>query len=227
MRRLVLALLVLLAVPARADDPVLDLPTREELAATLAEATEVQHICYGYDLDVTDDSDGQWGGFWSASSLGEGLAPNDSSRCTGTVLLHASITYTSSSSESEDSASWEIESTLGPPYTEELKRLGLKAGDLVKDGKAETTLANAVLALPVLVADDGLAPPVLEDATDLPSAPPDALATGRPGSDWWRENGSTLAVLLLLLAGAGVWATTTTPTGHRRARAVLRALKDS
>lgn len=227
MRRLALVLLLLLAAPARAEDPVLDTLTREELAAELAEATEVQRICYGYDLAVTDDSDGQWGGSWSASSLGDGITPYDSSSCTGTVVLHVGITYTSDSSESDDSASWDIESTLGPPYTSELKRLGLEAGDLLDDGKAETTLVNAVLALPVLVADAGLAPAVVEDPSDLPSAPADALATQRPGSDWWRENGTAVAVLVLLLALAGVWASTTTPGGHRRARSVLRALKDS
>jgi hypothetical protein len=224
MRRLLLVVLVLLSVPARADDPVLDDSSRGELVTALKEAAATQHVCYGYDLAVDDNSDGAYSGAWRASSLGVGVDAATSSTCKGTVVLHASITYTSDSSESEDSASWSITSSLGPPYTEDLERLGLQASDLLDDSKSEITLFNAVLALPGLTAAAGLAPAIELDSTPDP-APPDARPTDHPGGDWWRENGAAALVLLGVLVAAGIWASTTTPTGHRLARRVWRALK--
>lgn len=228
MRRLVLLVLLLLAVPARADnDPVLDVTTRQQLAAELAEATEVQSVCYGYELSVLDgDDDGiDWSGMWAVSNLGENVSLSSTAECARRVELHVAIEYTSEWSENEDNASWEIQSTLAGVSTAQLKRLALNPDDLLDDGKSETTLLNAVLALPVLVADAGLAPPVVQDPSDLPSAPADAQATGRPGSDWWRENGATFWVLVGLVLLAALWMSTTTPTGHRRARAVFRAMR--
>lgn len=219
-------LVALVALPARAQDPVLDDASREELAAQLAEATEVQGVCYGYSLSVTDESGGGWGGTYTTSSLGAGVLPEGDPRCPRTVVLHAWLEYTSDWSESYDSASWQVVSDLAGPRTEDLGRLGLRADDLTDDGASERTLVAAVLALPVLTADAGLAPAVTEDPSSLPAAPADARATDRPGGDWLRENGTALAVLLGLMVGAAVWASTTTPVGHRRARAVWRVLSD-
>ena len=227
MTRLVaLLLLVVLTVPAAAEDPVFDPASRADVAASLAEALEDQGICYGYLLDVTDDSSGGWDGRWLVTSLGEDADITNDSRCPRWVELSAAIDYTSSSSESEDSASWTVLGNFpGIPTTDQLAALDLHAGDLADDGRAFTTMSNAVLALPVLAAENGVARPVEIDAS--PSPPPsDAAATGRPGSDWWRENGLKVGVLVVLLVLAGLWASITTPNGWRRARVVADLLDD-
>ncbi|MFN2539606.1 MAG: hypothetical protein ABR549_15840 [Mycobacteriales bacterium] len=229
MRRLALALLVLLlwaATPASADDPVLSPEARSDLVEALQDASTAQGICYGYTLQVDDDDGDAWDGAWTVSNLGLEVDPTGDPRCQQSVVLHAWIYYPSDWSDSEDSSDWTIQSTLGGPTTDELGRLGLHAGDLLDDGKADTTLFNAVLALPMLVADAGFAEPVKEPADESMGPPADARATDRPGSDWWREKGTTLLVLLGGIVLAGLLASTTTPTGHRRARAVWRVLKD-
>jgi len=54
------AAVLLTASPASAENPVLDAEGDADLAAALAEATEVQGVCYGYDLSVEDGDTGQW-----------------------------------------------------------------------------------------------------------------------------------------------------------------------
>ena len=59
---------LLIAAPASAANPVLDPEDDAEVAAALAEATEVQDICYGYVLAVDDNDTGEWGGTYAASA---------------------------------------------------------------------------------------------------------------------------------------------------------------
>ena len=220
------ALVAALAAPAAAEDPVLDAESRAEVVASLADALEEQGICYGYDLVVDDDGGGRWDGRWIETSLGEDADIQNDARCPKWVELSAGVHYTSSTSESEDSASWDILGNFaGVPTTDQLAALDLDARDLANDGRAFSTMSNAVLALPLLVAEHGGAKPVALDASPSP-APGDAAATGRPGSDWWRENGLKVGVLCGLLVTAGLWAGATTPNGWRRARTVARFLKE-
>jgi hypothetical protein len=223
-RRLLVLVVLLLTVPARADDPVLDPTTRAELVAVLKDATAVQKVCYGYELDVNDQSGSGSGGTWRASNVGDGLPAGAGLGCDEVVVLRAEITYTSDGSEQEDYASWSVDSSFGVITADDLSKLGLNADQLLNDGKAETTLYNAVLALPVLVADSGHAPPIVLDPSAEP-VPSDARSTGRPGSDWWRENIATVCVLVGLLIVAVLWAGATTDSGFRRTRAMWRAVK--
>ena len=122
-RRLVGAALVLqtalLAVllsagPAAAENPVLDAEGDTDLATALAEARDVQGVCYGYLLSVSDADTGQFSGTYAASSSGAGQAASAATDCPGgTVELTARISYTSSFSEAEDSAEWSLLSTVG------------------------------------------------------------------------------------------------------------------
>ena len=228
MRRLLLvsALVVAVATPAAAEDPVLDAESRAEVVTSLADALEEQGICYGYDLVVDDDDGGRWDGRWIETSLGEDTDIKADTRCPKWVELSAAVHYTSGSSESEDNASWDVLGNFaGVPTTDQLAALDLHARDLADDGRAFSTMSNAVLALPLLVAEQGGAKPVPLDASPSP-APAEAAATGRPGSDWWRENGVKVGVLCVLLVTAGLWAAATTPNGWRRARTVARFLKE-
>lgn len=209
MRRRALALaaglLLLTASPAAAENPVLDAEGDADVVDALAEALEVQQVCYGYVLQVSDAA-GIYGGTYAASSLGAGQAASQasSSQCPqGVVEVQASISYTSEFSESEDSSSWTLLSTVGGGLTmDDVEQLtGGDAGDLLDDGKSETALLNAVLALPVLASERaGLEPVVLTENTE--ALPPDARATDTPGSDWLRENTSLLVLCALaVLAG--------------------------
>jgi hypothetical protein len=143
------ALAVLLAAtPAAAENPVLDPEDDAEIAESLAEATEVQDVCYGYLLQVYDDSTGQFQGSYAVSGAGPGVAASQARGCTkGYVELRAQIVYTSDYSESEDSAAWDVVSSLGAgtPTTGDLGDLGLSSSDLLDDGAAPLALRNAVL----------------------------------------------------------------------------------
>jgi hypothetical protein len=200
-----LAAVLLTAAPAAAENPVLDAEGDADLVAALEEATEVQGVCYGYDLSVEDGDTGQWAGRYAASSLGPETVPEPGPDCPeGVVLLVAGIRYTSELSDAEDDAAWRLDSTLTQLDIGHVEALGLSSGDLLDDGRSETALLNAVLALPGLAAERaGVPPVVLEPNTE--ALPSDARPTGTPGSDWLRENGVLLAgCALLVLAGLGL-----------------------
>lgn len=202
MRRVVLAAALLapllVAAPASAANPVLDPEDDADVAATLAEATEVQGVCYGYVLRVDDGDTGEWGGTYAASSAGEGVRATEADGCSdGVVELVARITYTSDLSEAEDSASWDLVSDVPGLSISDVEDQGLSSDGLLDDGSSATTLQNAVLSLPRLAAERaGIEPVVLTpNASPLPDG---ARPTGTPGSDWLREN----LVLLALSVGA-------------------------
>ena len=197
-----LAVLALGAPPAGAQ--LLERADREELAQSLAEATEEQGVCYGWQVTIYDQGS-------QSQDVGSSLGPNapltldDPQRpCPRFVTLVGDITYTSETSESEDSAVYDIESNLDkPPTVAELRELGHGPGRLL-DADDDEALVNAVGALPLLVADHGEAKPVTFAPGDLP--PEQAgKATGDPGSDFLRENWSPLVLCVLLILGGGLW----------------------
>ncbi|MCW2613134.1 MAG: hypothetical protein JWN08_128 [Frankiales bacterium] len=208
MRRALLpavAAVLLLAGPAAAENPVLDAEGDADVAAALAEAQEVQDVCYGYVLLVSDGDTGQFSGTFASSSAGPGIPASTAPGCSrGAVEVQASITYTSSFSEAEDSASWQVLSTIGGGLTiDDVERVtGAGASDLLDDGRSETVLLDAVLSLPGLASElAGLPPVVLEpNASPLPD---DARATDTPGSDWLRQNGAVLGLCVVAIV-AGV-----------------------
>ncbi|MDP3711721.1 MAG: hypothetical protein Q8R60_04455 [Mycobacteriales bacterium] len=193
-------LLLLAAAPSHAaTNPVFDDETAADIQAALDEATAVQGVCYGVRLEVDDGETGTFTGSFEVLSAATGPA------CRGSVVLQASLTYTSEFSELEDSAFWSVVSDLpGAPTPTDLRRLGLSAGALLDDGKSEQTLLNAVLALPALTAErvPGVVPLVLVEATAAP--PAQAAPTDTPGSDRVRTHLTSLALLGLLLVGAVV-----------------------
>ena len=196
----VLATGLLTAGPAYAENPVLDGEGDADLAASLAEARETQGACYGYVLQVVDDDTGQFSGTYVTSSAGVGV-PLDPATCPrGMVEVLASVTYTSSFSEAEDSAEWQLSSTVGGGLTiADVEAVtGASANDLLDDAKSETALVNAVLALPGLAAERAnLAPIVLEQNTE--PLPEGARATDTPGSDWLRQNTALLTLCVLAI----------------------------
>lgn len=210
-----LGLAVATAAPAAAENPVYDAETAADIAAAFAEATEVQGVCYGVVLDVSDPS-GQWGGMYVVTSRGVD-APLSPTGCKGVVELRASIAYASEYSEDADTAGWFVESSFGGVSAADLERNDLRASDLLDDGRSEETLLNAALALPRLTAEvDRAVPPiVLTPATASP--PADARPTGSPGNDQLREHRALLAVLGLAALGGLAWAVSLVRAARRPA----------
>ena len=204
-RAVVLGLAVAVSGPIGGAEatPILDAAYAEEVAAQLAEATAVQGICYGWQVQI-DDDDGTYSGTELGSSRGVDLAAEHPS-CPRFIVFRADLHYTSESSESSDSALFYVWANVGGgPDDEDLRRVGV-SGEALLGNKDDLAIANAVLALPALVAEHGLAPPVPAVGTEgtIPAAD---RATGRPGSDWIRAYGAFVFLSAALLIGGLGWA---------------------
>jgi hypothetical protein len=203
-KRLAAALTIpfLLAAPGTASaDVIFDPADADDLAASLAEAYTDQNVCYGWqvtvnDVSTTDKSVG--------SNFGAGKPVTDGS-CDKTVEFQATITYTSESSEAEDSASYDVTSTPPGVTRDDLDALGIDFDGLTGEDP-DVAIGKAVVALPLLAADKGLADP-LAATPDNATPAADAQLTDDPDSDWWRDRGGMLlwGVGLLLAGGLFVW----------------------
>jgi hypothetical protein len=190
--------IAVLAAPAAAT-PVLDEADSVELAQALAEATAVQDVCYGWQVDLRDDSGGP-----SGDDVGSSRGPDvalDPASCERWVLLEGAIHYTAEASEFEDDAAVRISSNLTPaPTIADLRAFGV-TGSLT-DEDNDVVLLNMVEALPLAVAGNGQAPYVEFETAQTPVAG-QGEPTGTPGSDvlrqWW-----PLMVLCVLAILAGV-----------------------
>ncbi|QLQ38698.1 hypothetical protein [Micromonospora robiginosa] len=175
-------------------------PTTEQRTATvplLASAFEGQGICYGWRLYdwSTEISVG--------SNLGDGTSVRDDPRCPRWIEVSAAVRYTSSSSESQDSASIavdgspDIERADLYPIASGLDRFGLDGDAFVDEPGWAITRATTVL--PLLAAEVGLAEPAPAAATPAPSGSPAPLPDA--GNDLLRDRKGwliTAAVLLLV-----------------------------
>jgi hypothetical protein len=219
MRRLVvlpLAALAVLAAPGPASaDVIFDQADADELATTLGEAYETQDVCYGWSIDVDNEGLPERS---VGSNFGAGQSIQDSgSSCAKSVEFQASITWTSESSESEDSASYQVISQPSGPSTSDLDDLELISEDgLIGDG-VDADVYKAVAALPLLAADAGLADPI--EASPAPEADAgDAAPTDSPGSDFWRQSGMLVLWGSLLLVAGVVFAVYAVRSSRRPAR---------
>ncbi len=208
--------LLLLAAPGTASaDVIFDPAGADELATVLAEATTDQNVCYGWDVQVSDAVAGQDSSIGSNFGAGQ---PVTSGTCRDSVELKVYITYTSESSESEDSASYDVSSTPGGPTRDDLAALELDTDGLTGENP-DVVIGKMVVALPLLAADKGLAP-AIEAAPQTGAAPADAKLTDNPGSDWWRNNGGMLlwGVGFLLAGGIFAWWVLKTNRRYRPSR---------
>jgi len=230
LRRLARALVIagvaapaLTATPAGAL-PVLEAADATELAQSLAEATEDQDVCYGWEVTVYDYG-GSGDGIDQGSSLGVGKSAN-AAECAQWVIFEATITYTSASSESEDSASFSVGSNVaGAPTAADLRANGISEGALLGNND-DQAVANATLLLPALMAEKGLAEPISLEANTQP-LPASDKATGTPGSDWLRKYGAAVAVTALLFLGGLGWAAWIFFREHPFAPAPVRNISSS
>jgi len=195
-RALVLALALAFALAAPAQAGILAAEDAAELAQSLAEAQEEQGLCYGW--NVTNN-------FSAGPDVGSGTGGPGAimipTLCKdGWVQLEGYIEYACDTCESEDRATVSISSSFANgPTTKDLEALGLKAGALTGDDD-DTTLINMVNALPLLVADRGLAPYLeYEQATTVPAID---HATNKPGSDFMRDTWIQLVLFFALILAA-------------------------
>jgi hypothetical protein len=192
------ALVLALAAAAPAQAGILAPEDAAELAQSLAEAQEEQGVCYGW--NVTNNFDGTPDVGSGTGGPGAILIPTTCTK--GYVQLEGSIDYACDTCESEDSASVSINSSFpNGPTVKDLEALGLRGGALTGDDD-DTTLINMVNALPLLVADRGLAPYLeYEQATTVPATD---HATNKPGSDFLRDTWIQILLFVgLILGGPG------------------------
>ncbi|GAB3431619.1 hypothetical protein [Actinophytocola sediminis] len=220
--------IVLLAAPATATaDVIFDQADADELVATLAEAYEAQGVCYGWQIDVDNVGIPESS---SGSNFGAGTSLRDASErssCDATIEFQASIRWTSESSESEDSASYQVESLPSGPTTADLDSLELISEDGLAGDNVDLDVYKAVSALPLLAADAGVAQPL--EASPAPETAAQAgggEATGSPGSDFLRQAGGALLFAAVLILGGGVfayWALRSSSARRRAASAPVEA----
>lgn len=196
--------LLLAGAPAAQALPVLEEADAAELAQSLADATEAQGVCYGWTVQVLDQSGGP-SGVDVGSDKGAGQIV-DRGSCAKWVELQGAIDFTCDSCESEDDSDVQLESNFaGAPTRADLEDLGFSGGDLKNDDN-DTVLSNMVGALPLITASNGAAKPVPGlDAAEADKPAAGDVPTGTPSTpDWLRENWLAL-VFFALLAGGGVW----------------------
>lgn len=204
-RTLLGALATLLVAPAGAtaqdDFAVLPPEAAQRLTQILQRAQQVQGVCYGYQFTLDDNFEG---GVSQdvGSGAGVGVPVGSQAGCSTTVELVAQITYTSSTSEAEDSASVSVETAIEGVNRDQLQQLGYDSSDLLGDQDAQAAF-NMVAAMPVLVAEAGAAPYVPFEETAQPRTP-QARASASPGSDFVRAAWPALVLGgLLVLGGIG------------------------
>lgn len=202
---LLTALLAAFANPASAV-PLLDEGDATELAQALAEATEEQGVCYGWQVQVSDTSGGP-SGIDAGSFLGPGkpVGASATEPCERTVELQGSVFYSCDSCESEDSSSVRVVANFdGGPTTSDLSDLGLTGGDL-KNDNGDVVLTNMVGALPLLVSSAGQADAIAVQPSTAAPATTDK-PTGTPSvPDWLRDSWLALTALTLLVIGGVIW----------------------
>ena len=190
------------SVSAQTTRAILEEGDAIELSNKLAEATEEQDVCYGWVVAINDQDRGFTGE--QGSSLGPSTAPSDPA-CTPSVVFIAELLYTSEMSEASDSATIRVESTLPGLVLsgDDFGPFGVTGRSLLGDND-DLALLNAVSALPLLVAEAGLAPAVQPEQTT--GTIPDAdRPTGGGGSDRFRTYGSLYFLAIALILGGVGW----------------------
>jgi hypothetical protein len=174
---------------------LLDAADRVELAQALAEATEESGVCFGYEVQLGGNTE-------TLTNAGPDKLPETATGCPkGSVELDVNIIYTAESSESNDSASFRIDTDVpGLTSSAALRRLkdltGIDDDDFLGD-KDDLALRNATAALPLLL--DGATPAELPAASTTASAPNGDRLTNPPASDWIRAHGLGIGIAFAVL----------------------------
>ena len=202
---LLMAMLSLVPLAPASAAPIFEEADAVELANSLAEAQADQDVCYGWLVTVQDDG-GSSSGIDRGSSLGPDRDPREAA-CEPSVIFVADLHYTAETSEAPDGASYRIESSLSGFQTQlAVSALGVSESGLLGDND-DLVVRNATALLPGLVAEQGLAPPILAEET-TGTIPATDRPTGRPSSDLVRTYWPAYTVAGLLAAAGVVWLAT-------------------
>jgi hypothetical protein len=204
MKRVFILTLVLLVAATAPAHATIEEAERRDLVDLVDEAVAQQNVCYGWDLTIDDAS-----GVDSGRSEAMVIPQDDSTAisnvgvagrepCSRSVVLVVNVIYTSESSESPDTANWQLDGILERSST----GLELDQQRLVDDPAYE--IYQTLGKLPGLVAEAGLAPFVDLQVNEQPLAPDQALS-GSPTPDWMRNNSTLLWALALGIAGSLAW----------------------
>jgi hypothetical protein len=171
--------------------PTLSEADGKDLVSRLAKAEAAQGVCYGWVV-----SDGSGDPVTSGSSRGVGVSAD---KCRRYAILASTITYTSESSESEDSASVTVRTSSGLPdlTLSDLSRVGVDTAALLAE--PTTTTAYGALALPLLLAEKGDVAPLEPVVATAQAATP----IGRPGSDFAASHPGAI-IALSIFGGAAL-----------------------
>ncbi|MGA8117197.1 MAG: hypothetical protein WCA46_26485, partial [Actinocatenispora sp.] len=183
-------------------DPSPTLNDEKELAADLAEATQRQGVCYGWSLEFSDYySDHSISSSGSNQGAGHTL---DTSKCRSWITFSASVTWESDSSESEDSASFDVTGSGDladdVPSSDDMGNVGIDEDALIDD--PYWTTESAMEALPLLLAQSGAATPM--PVGSEPSGVAGVTPPPRAGSDLWRGHKSLIVIGVIGLVAAVV-----------------------
>jgi hypothetical protein len=204
---LLAALLLLVASPAARATPLLDEGDAIELAQQLAEATEIQGVCYGWSVSVDDQSGGGPSGVDAGSNLGPDVPLTaETPNCERQVVLVGQVLYTCESCEGEDASVADVQGSFPQaPTLADVEALGFDDTAL-KDDDGDTELVNMVGALPLLTSSAGAAEPVPIEQEGAARPGPDDVPTGGPSTpDWVRDSAGALALCALLILGGLLW----------------------
>ena len=149
--------------------PVLEAADANELAQALADATEDQDVCYGWEVTVYDYG-GSGDGIDEGSSLGVGPhAPTPPSAPGGSSSRRRSPTPARRRSRRTRPASPSARTSPAPRRRRDLRDNGDHEGALLGNND-DQAVANATLLLPALMAEKGLAEPISLEAQHAAAA---------------------------------------------------------
>ncbi|MGH3864348.1 hypothetical protein [Actinokineospora sp.] len=171
--------------------PTLSEADGKDLVARLAKAAVAHDVCYGWAV-----KNGSGKVITSGSNRGIDVSAD---ACPSYAILISTITYTSPSSESEDSASVTVQTSTDLPslYSSDLSLVGVDTKALLEE--PTTATAYGALALPLLLTEKGKVQPLeAEQATAMPTA-----AIGRPGSDFTASHRGAI-ISLSIFGGAAL-----------------------
>ncbi len=185
-------------------------PTTQQSADTVEvlQRSAAEHgICYGWKLI------GNGSTLSAGSNLGEGILVSESSRCPRWLEVSATVIYTSSSSEFEDSASVTVSSNGGISSEQDaypwLSRFGLDKAVFIDD--PGWAITRAATLLPLLAVEEGYVTPgpAVAPTAAEPTAAPSNLPSA--GNDFLRDRWGYLLAAFVVLASAaaliatGIW----------------------
>jgi hypothetical protein len=190
----------------------------QQLVSRLSTATQQQRICYGWQIDTGLIASSQYAGAPApprlgldlGSNLGAGIDPRTRPQeCPRWVMFTADYSYSSSDDE-WTSVRPGIATNLAVPLgVNDLTTAGIVQSELLGD-QANARLADAIGALPMIVAEKGAARPVpYAAAANVPAGTePSAPGKGRYVA---------MGVAVLLILGGLAWIVATAVRSRRSA----------